>query len=260
MYNLPIDIHENILMFIDLSTINKLIKTNKYFYTLYNNNLYKLLEKHINNTEINIFEKICNYINKDICIKFKYKCNKSILNNFKYHFAKYYKAFVEYNLQNIIYDIIELLYHSLNVKYKLIENKLNNIINNKYYHVLKDFQEPSQYFSMILSSILIYINPNICSILNVYSRDNFKKLNYTKKVISKISISIILFNLININFKNITNLAYIKKYKDLLSIINVKIEEFTIFILNDKKLNFPKKFEKYIISTLYNFKINTTLN
>tara|TARA_B100000795_G_scaffold267680_1_gene253040 strand:- start:1382 stop:2143 length:762 start_codon:yes stop_codon:yes gene_type:complete len=252
MYNLLIDIHENILLFLDLSTINKLIKTNKYFYTLFNDNLYKLLQKHINNTDINIFEKICNYINKDICIKFKYKCNKSILNNFKYHFAKYYKAFIEYNLQNIIYDIIELLYHSLNIKYKLIENKLNNIINNKYYNVLKDFQEPSEYFSTILYSILIYIS----TIFNVYSKDNFKKLNYTKKVLSQISISIILFNLININFKNIANLEYIKKYKDLLSTINFKIEEFTIFILNDKKLNFPKKFEKYIISTLYNFKIN----
>ena len=69
MYNLPTDIQEYIAIFFDLSTINNLIITNKNFYTLFNDNLYKLLQKYTQHN--NIFEQISFYINKDICIKFK---------------------------------------------------------------------------------------------------------------------------------------------------------------------------------------------
>ncbi len=241
MYNLNEDIIEYIQKFIDIDEYNKVSLVSKNIYNIFS--IKKLLN-------FNPLFNICNdsnmlvkYISYNITQKYNYKKNKNLISNIIKHMRLYpiYKL-KENNKLFIIYDIIELLYHSVNKKYINILIFIKNI-KTEYHKLLFNDTE----YVTILSFLIYYITP-LKEYDMMYS-NYYYHYGYETTVLYKIVLSCILFILVKCD-NNSVNEYFITRKHNIYRNQNKKIKEF-ISIIKYNKYNYPIYFKNYIIN-LYN--------
>ena len=231
------DINEYIRSFIELKYFKKISLISK----KYNN--YYSIKKYLNlNPLYNIYysygysiDLLIKYINYGIIKDFNYKTNIKLIKDITNHINEYTLKNIAINNKLYFIDIIiEVLYHSINNKYKNIIELFEKINNYKLYDLnIKEFFN-------ITTFIINYINAPY--------ELNFYQYNKKKKFLCKLILSIILFNIISYSNKSY---SYLKK--KLINIQYIKIEEFKDIIYHYETY-YPKYFISYINIKLDSFK------